>query len=405
MGPAPGTTPNRTPEGSGPPAGGADAVVDASNRFALDLYSHLRGDPSHGEGNLFFSPFSLSSALAITYEGARGTTAGEIRSVFHFPADDATRRGGFQEISRGINQRSTRYVLSTANALWAEKTYAFLPGYINTAREYYGANATNMDFVNQPEPSRQTINRWVEDQTNNRIRDLIPPGVINELTRLVITNAVYFKGTWVKQFDVNQTSDEIFTLASGETVPVRMMARTDEDAIFNYTETDSVQVLRMPYASDGGKQLSMLVILPKGNHLATVEDTLTLQQLEEWRNALAGQRVRVFVPRFTMETKYSLPDTLAAMGMPTAFTLQADLSGMDGTKNLYIRDVIHQAFVEVNEEGTEAAAATAVVIALKAVQHEEPVPEFRADHPFIIVIQDDDTGTLLVLGRVMNPAG
>jgi serpin B len=388
-----------TPGDDGQTSRAEESVVDANNRFALDAYRQLHGKP----GNLFFSPFSLSSALAITYEGARGTTADEIRSVFHFPADDASLRGGFRELYRGINQGNARYLLSTANALWAEKTYAFLPEYMNTAREYYGANATNMDFRNQPEPSRQTINRWVEDHTNNRIRDLIPQGAIDPLTRLVITNAVYFKGTWVKQFDANKTKEAPFTVAPGTTVPVRMMERTDEDALFNYTETDTVQVLRMPYAADGGKQLSMLVILPKGNDLSAVEKTLTVERLDDWRNALSSRRVMVYFPKFTMETKYSLPATLSAMGMPTAFTTDADFSGMDGTRNLFIGDVIHQAFVDVNEEGTEAAAATAVIIRLTAIRDEPPIPVFRADHPFLFLIQDDETGNILFMGRVMDP--
>jgi len=380
-------------------------VVDANNRFAFNLYSTLSKDPIYDKGNLFFSPFSISSALAITYEGAQGTTADEIQSVFFFPKDDAARRGGFQQLFRGINQGNSRYILKTANALWAEKTYPFLPDYMDTAQTYYSANATNLDFRNQPEDSRITINRWVEDQTNDRIRDLIPQGIITTLTRLVITNAVYFKGTWVKQYDKNDTREDTFAVAPGNTVPIQMMERTDEDAIFNYTETGRLQVLEMPYAKDGGKQLSMLVLLPKANDLAAVEDSLTVQQLSELRNRLRSQRVKVFFPRFTLETKYSLSPVLATMGMPTAFTFHADLSGMDGTQNLYVREVVHQAFVDVNEEGTEAAAATAVVIELKSMQIDEQVPVFRADHPFLFLIQDNDTGNILFLGRVMNPVG
>jgi len=403
--PTPVPTIVQTLEEVGQNADAVKTVVDANNQFALNIYSKIRKDTANGKTNLFFSPFSISSALAITFEGARGTTADEIQSVFFFPKDTATRRQGFGQLYRDINRGNSRYVLKTANALWAETTYPFLPDYMHTAQVSYSANATNLDFRNQPEDSRLTINRWVEDQTNNRIKDLIPPGVIDALTRLVITNAVYFKGTWVKQFDQNETREESFTVAPGHTVPVQMMARTDKDAIFNYTETASLQVLEMPYATDGGKQLFMLVLLPKGNDLTPLEDSLTIQNLSGWRNALKSQRVRVAFPKFTMETKYSLPTTLAAMGMPTAFTNQADFSGMDGTKYLYIGDVIHQAFVEVNEEGTEAAAATAVVIVVMAIQNEEPVPVFRADHPFIFLIQDNETGNILFMGRVMDPNG
>ena len=288
-------TPVQTPGEAGPATLEEMAVVDANNRFALDAYTTIRNDPAYQQGNLFFSPFSLSSALAITYEGARGTTAEEIRSVFHFPKDDAIRRGGFQELYRGINQGNARYTLKTANALWAEKTYAFLPAYMQTAREYYGANATNLDFVNQPEPSRLTINRWVEDQTENRIRDLIPPGVIDPLTRLVITNAVYFKGTWVKQFDANRTKESPFTVTPGTTVPVQMMERTDEDAIFNYTETSTVQVLRMPYASDGGKRLSMLVILPDEGSLGEIDSALSNDFLDTLSGGLQYGLVNLYL--------------------------------------------------------------------------------------------------------------
>jgi serpin B len=183
-----------------------------------------------------------------------------------------------------------------------------------------------------------------------------------------------------------------------------MMERTDEEAVFNYTETDTLQVLEMPYAQDGGKQLSMFVLLPNGNDLAPLEDSLTVQKLAEWRNSLSSRRVEVYFPKFKLETKYSLPRTLASMGMPTAFTGQADFSGMDGTRNLYIGDVIHQAFVEVNEEGTEAAAATAVIMRLTAIREEPPIPVFRADHPFLFLIQDNESGNILFIGRVMDPS-
>jgi len=386
-------------------SGSVKDVAEANNRFTFDLYSYLTKDPKYAESNLFFSPFSISSALAITYEGARGMTADEIRSVFHLPNDNAAMRQGFAETNAGINKGSASYILRTANALWAEKTYPFLPGYISIASQYYGANVTNLDFINQPEESRTIINHWVEQKTENKIKDLIPAGVIDPMTRLVITNAVYFKGTWVKQFDKNNTRDADFRVSPEKTVKVSMMQRTDEDAVYRYTETDDIQVLAMPYAHSSGKELSMLVILPKGNNLTAAENVLDLATLSGIQNSSITQRVKVFLPKFKLETEYYLPDTLAAMGMPTAFSSTADFSGMDGTKNLVIGDVIHKAFVDVNEEGTEAAAATAVVMKLSAVPEERQIPVFNADHPFIFIIQDDETGTILFIGRVMNPAG
>jgi len=287
--------------------------------------------------------------------------------------------------------------------LWAEQTYQFLAEYISTADRYYSAQTTNMDFVTKPDESRITINRWVEEQTEDKIKDLLPAGSIDPATRLVITNAIYFKGSWVKQFDEEKTTEENFRTGTGSTVRVPMMQRIDEDAIYGYAETDSLQVLSMPYESDSGKELSMLVLLPKGDNLTAVGHSLDTDTLSDLQQSLTSRQVMVYFPKFTMETKYSLPQTLSAMGMPTAFTGAADFSGMDGARDLFIDDVIHQAFVELNEEGTEAAAATAVVMKLSAMPVEEPVPVFRADHPFIFLIQDDDTGNILFMGRVTNP--
>jgi serpin B len=382
-----------------------ESVTAANNRFALDLYSQLAKDPKYAEGNLFFSPFSISSALAITYEGARGSTADEIRSVFHFPENTSLLRRGYSTAIAGINSQNTSYTLFTANALWAEKTYPFLPGYINTAQTYYSANTTNLDFINDTDASRTTINRWVEEKTRNTINDLVPTGSITPMTRLVITDAVYFKGTWVSQFDKNKTRNTDFRLSSGKNVQVPMMERTDEDAIYQYAETGNVQILTIPYEHGKGNELSMLILLPKNDDLAEVEKYLDPDNLSELQNSSASRRVMVYVPKFTLETKYTLPQTLAEMGMPTAFG-DADFSGMDGTKFLYIQEIIHQAYVDVNEEGTEAAAATAVVLLGKgAVSSEGPVPVFRADHPFIFLIQDTTSGNILFMGRMENPNG
>jgi len=388
-----------------PDANDETSVVEANNKFSFNLYSHLSKDSQYTHKSLFFSPFSISSALAITYEGARGNTADEIQSVFFFPNNSNQRRQGYEQLYKDINKGNSRYVLKTANALWVEKSYPFLSDYIETASMYYNTNASNLDFLHQPENSRITINTWVENQTNNKIMDLIPVGAIDPLTRLIITNAVYFKGTWVKPFDKNQTKDDNFNVEPGKTVRVPMMQKTDNDAIFRYTETASMQVLEMPYATDSNKQISMIVFLPKNDTLASVEESLTAEKMQELNNALIRQRVNVSFPKFKLETKYSLPGTFKTMGMLAAFADNADFSGMDGTKNLYIGDVIHQAFIEVNEEGTEAAAATGVILVASAIHNTSKVPEFRADHPFIFIIQDDDSGNILFMGRVTNPNG
>ncbi|KAF5038418.1 Serpin [anaerobic digester metagenome] len=312
-------------------------------------------------------------------------------------------REGFAATDARLNRGSDNYTLRTANALWAEETYQFLPEYVDAAAQWYGANVTNLDFRNNPDGSRATINRWVEEQTEEKIRDLLPAGSIDALTRLVITNAIYFKGTWAEQFDPNETTDEEFRVGPNETVQVRMMQRTDEDAVYRYTETETLQALELPYTHGDGTGLSMLVLLPKGDNLMAVEERLDADMVAELRNSLDSQRVKVYFPKFTLETEYNLPPALAAMGMPTAFTGDADLSGMDGTRDLFVSDVVHKAFVDVNEEGTEAAAATGVVVNLVSMPLEDTTPVFQADHPFVFMIVEEDSGTILFAGRVANP--
>ena len=375
---------------------GINSVVSANNQFALDLYSQLEKSAD----NIFFSPYSISTALAMTYEGARGKTADEMQSVFHFPTDGNLRKSSFAAIQNQINKSDSKYKLSIANALWAQNDYKFLSEYTNVLQQYYAGKATNVDFKNSTEESRQTINKWVEDKTNNKIKDLFPQGSLNSMTRLVLTNAIYFKGTWIKQFEKKQTRDGDFRVSTTNTVKVPMMQRTDKDAKFNYVETDNLQVLEMPYEGD---KLSMIILLPKNDSLSSLESSLSLEKINDWRSKLREQRVDVFMPKFTFDTKYFMNETLAKMGMPTAFTYDADLSGMDGTQNLFIQKVIHQAFVDVNEEGTEAAAATGVSVGFKSAMPQQSII-FRADHPFIFVIQDKENGNILFFGRVSNPS-
>jgi serpin B len=387
-------------------ASAVERVVDANNVFAFDIYKQLSGENSEDD-NLFLSPFSISSALALTYEGAKGETADQIRSVFHFPDNIETLRNGYLEVNNGINAGDPMYDLEVANALWAEETYPFLEDYINTAETYYSAETTNLDFINQPEESRVTINGWVEEKTNNKIEDLIPEGMIDPLTRLVITNAIYFKGTWVLQFDKSMTTEADFTIPSGDIVTAEMMQRTDDDALYGYAETDDFQVLEMPYENESGKKLSMIVLLPKENDLKAAEDALSADKLEEILDSMESRQVKVFFPKFSLETEYSLSGSLKSMGILDAFSNEtADFSGMDGAKylfNLFISDVIHKAYVEVNEEGTEAAAATAIMFGSGSSPPAD-IPVFRADHPFIFMIQDDETGNILFIGRISNPA-
>ena len=373
-------------------------VVDANNKFALDYYSRLKGKAG---GNIFFSPFSISAALAMTYEGARGKTAEEMRSVFHFPEDGNLRRTQYAAIFGEINKKDKKYKLNTANALWAQKDYEFLKEYFDVVGKYYGGKAANLDFIKDAEGSRITINNWVEARTNNKIKDLIPPGILDDSTRLVLTNAIYFKGEWAKPFNKEITGKEKFRISKKRSVKAQMM-RMDATESFNYAENNTLQMLEMPYCGD---ELSMLLLLPKNDDLAALESSLSVQKLSEWKNNLEEQDVRVFIPKFKFETKYLMAKDLQAMGMPAPFEWPgADFSGMNGTNELYISEVIHQAFVEVNEEGTEAAAATAVFMrAGSAPQIKIPVI-FNADHPFIFLIQEKYSGNILFLGRVIEPA-
>jgi len=260
-------------------------VINANNQFALDLYLKLEDV----EGNIFFSPYSISVALAMTYEGAKGETAEEMQSVFHFPEDEDIRRPSFAKIYNLVNKKNKKYELHTANALWAQKDYKFLDEYINAIKKYYVGKVTNVDFVNATENARLTINKWVEEQTNNKIKDLIPPGVLNALTRLVLTNAIYFKGLWVKQFDKKETREEDFRVSPEETVKVPMMGITREE--FNYYETEKLQILELLYE---GEDLSMLIILPKEDDLKSLEESLSLEKLSELRNSLSEQQVDIY---------------------------------------------------------------------------------------------------------------
>ncbi|MDD9868121.1 MAG: serpin family protein [Candidatus Campbellbacteria bacterium] len=374
-----------------------DNLVDANNQFALDIYSELI---KQEKGNIFFSPYSIFVALAMVYEGTKGKTAEEIQKTFHFPKEDKTRRNSFATTHKRLNAKNAKYKLSIANALWVQKDYKLLKTYLDTVKKYYDGNATNLDFVGATEESRKTINSWVEKQTNDKIKNLFPEGSLDQLTRLVLTNAIYFKGSWDEQFDKSLTREEDFYVNADNVVQVKMM-RKEEEELFKYTETDNAQIIELPYK---GKDLSMLIFLPKEKDgITSLENSLSIQNINEWRKNLQTQEVYVYIPKFTFNARYSLNNTLSKLGMPTAFTPgAADLSGIDGSKNLYIGSVVHQAFVDVNEEGTEAAAATGVSVSLSGAS--PPPPIFRADHPFIFVIQENKEQNILFLGKVVNPA-
>ena len=387
---------------------GIQEVVDANNQFAFDFYSEL--DKSE-QGNVFYSPYSIFAALAMTYEGAKGQTADEMKSVFHFP-ESSTLRPNFAAIYNGINKGNNVYELRTGNALWVQQDYVFLEDYLISVEDFYGGKAANLDFVKETEKSRQTINSFIEEQTNDKIKDLIPQGVLSSLTRLVLTNAIYFKGTWEWEFDKSDTSDQDFKITPTNIVKTQMMHMDPDKARFNYSETENMQILELPYK---GEKISMLILLPKQGEEYdfetskiitfdyTLEDIeLSAEKLNEYKSQMQETKLdAIYLPKFEFDTKYFMKDTLSAMGMPTAFGDAADFSGMTGNLDLFISQVIHQAYVKVDEKGTEAAAATAVVMRETAAM---PRDIFRADHPFIFIIQEKETGNILFIGRMSNPA-
>jgi serpin B len=297
--------------------------------------------------------------------------------------------------------KKTGIRLNLANRLWGQTSYEFLPTFLQVTRDKYGAELARLNFA-QTEEARKTINTWVEEQTEDKITDLIPVGAISSDTKLVLTNAVYFHGIWAEPFKKDRTKDEDFHLTAADKIKVPMMHHSDE---FRYGDIDDLQVLELPY---GDSSLSMVVFLPKEvDGLADLESKLTFQNMKKWTASVKHEEeVKVYLPKFKTTSQFEMSSTLRAMGMETAFDANtADFSGMTGGKDLFVSAVIHKAFVDVNEEGTEAAAATGVVMAPTAAPIQEPKepPVFRADHPFVFMIRDNRNGATLFVGRIANP--
>jgi serpin B len=380
-------------------AAGQQAIVKGNNEFALDLYAKLRTQ----QGNLFFSPYSISTALAMAYAGARDETESQMAKALHFPTTPFT-AGGFASefgaIVEDLNARGAKggYELTVANALWGQQGYGFLAEFLKLIKDSYGGQLNEIDFVNATETARQTINSWVEKQTRNKIKDLIQQGMLSSTTRLVLTNAIYFKGNWARQFEKDKTKESPFTLMNGKEADVPMMNQTAE---FNYMEANDFQGLELPYVND---ELSMIILLPrKADGLSSLEEGLVPEKLSGWLSELGKRKVVVFIPKFRLTSRFGLADVLQSMGMTDAFSEKANFSGMNGKRDLFISAVVHKAYVDVYEEGTEAAAATGVVVGLTAVMPGQ-IPVFRADHPFLFLIRNNKTGSILFIGRAMNPA-
>jgi serpin B len=379
-----------------PPLADRAAMVEGNNAFAIDLYGQLRTQ----SGNLFFSPDSISTALAMTYAGARGDTATEMAKTLHFTLPPQRLHPAMGGLLGDLNAPHDGYKLRMANALWAQQGYTFLDDFLKLTNSDYGAGFKQVDFKDATEAARLTINQWVEQQTDDKIKDLLQPGVLSSSTRLVLTNAIYFKGDWQTQFDKAQTRDEDFHLSAAQNVKAPMMHR---EGGFNYFDGGTFQILEIPYKS---AELSMIVLLPNDvGGMFALEQSLTAPNTRQWLGQLRPvPKVIMTLPKFKMTQQFELQDTLGAMGMTLAFDAHADLSGMTGNREFSISAAIHKAYIDVNEEGTEAAAATAVVMRLMMARMQQPAPPvFRADHPFIFLIRDNRSGGILFMGRVTDP--
>jgi len=378
-------------------------LATGNNAFAFDLYHTIAAE---NEGNLFYSPLSISQALAMTYAGARGTTESEMAQTLHFTLSQAALHPAFAALNANFEERAQtelvpddeaqRFQLTIANALWGQADFPFLPDFVQLLDKSYGAGLQLTDFVQAPEAARDDINQWVEDQTEDKIQDIVPEGAITPDTRLVLANAIYFHAGWQRTFSETATEDAPFTLLDGAQVTVPTMRQQEG---FLYQAGEGYQAVMLPYY---GGQMGMMIVLPDEGAFEQVEASLTGDSFSAMVAAMSYQELWLFMPKFEFEFGLELADTLAAMGMPEAFTDAADFSGM-AEEPLFISRILHKAFVGVDENGTEAAAATIVMMEATSAMPSEPL-ELRLDRPFIFTIYDNVTGTILFVGRVMNPA-
>ena len=382
-----------------PASDDVESLVAGNSTFAFDLLHEIGRD----EGNLFYSPYSISSALAMTYAGARGETERQMADVLHFELDQTALHPAFNWIDLALNGRGEiggpyegeGFELSVVNAPWGQRGYSFLEGYLDTLAVHYGAGLRLLDFIGDPDGSRVTINDWVSDETDQRIVDLLPPGSIDAAVRLVLTNAVYFNAPWLKPFEVEETTNGTFELLDGASVDVPMM---HQEEMFKHANWDGGQAIELPY---NGETLSMVLFVPDRGTYEAFEAGLDYALYEEIVGSLETRQVDLRLPKFEFAYDVSLVDPLTELGMTDPFS-GADFSGIDGTHDLFISDVFHKAWVSVDEAGTEAAAATAVVISL--VAYPGPPVVLTVNRPFLFVLRDVPTETILFIGRVVNPA-
>ncbi|XP_069814204.1 serpin B6-like isoform X2 [Dendropsophus ebraccatus] len=378
-----------------------DFLSEANGTFAINLYKKLT--ESDNKCNLFFSPLSISSALGMIYLGAKGNTASQMSKVLEFEKAKNV-HGAFQSLISEINKPGTDYLLRTANRLYGEKSFTFLDEFLGSTQKYYHADLQSVDFAAKSEDCRKEINSWVEQKTEGKIQDLLPSGSLDSLTRLVLVNAIYFKGNWANQFDKNATRQMPFRLNKNETKPVQMMYKKAKYPM-TYVGELFTKVLELPYVNN---ELSMIIMLPDDiedgtTGLEKLEQELTYEKFADLTNPdnMDRTEVELSLPRFKLENSYDLESVLGSLGMTDAFDMgRCDFTGMSGSRDLVLSKVFHKSFVEVNEEGTEAAAATGAVIMLRCARF---VPRFTCDHPFLFFIIHKQSRSILFFGRFTSP--
>jgi serpin B len=401
-----------------------DTLVADNTAFAFNLYQVLREQ----DGNLFYSPYSISAALAMTYAGARGETAEQMETALHLTlppeqvhaafnaldlslTSDGTEKGGSEqeppttrtaerpagEAGEPGEPDAAEFQLHIANSLWGQHDHPFLPAFLDLLAQHYGAGLRLVDFQHEPEAARLAINEWVSEQTREKIEQLIPQGAIDPMTRLVLANAIYFKADWSHPFDPEETREETFFLLNEETVMVDMMSQQEE---LRYAAGEGYQVVGLPYAGDA----ELVAFVPEPGRFGEMETRFDQSLVQQALEDLAPRQVDLTMPKFRFEFSSKLKPPLSELGMPNPFTPDADFSGMDGSRSLMISEVFHKAFVAVDEEGTEAAAATAPVMALTGIMPDSEVVRVKIDRPFFFLIRDTETGTVLFVGRVLDPS-
>lgn len=374
-----------------------ESLAESNNLFAIDLFKQIQPDAE----NLIFSPYSIGTVLAMIYSGSGGKTAEEMSEVLYFPPSellDPVESGVRESMQAADTMKGTDFRL--ANAIWAQENFSFLPDYLDRIQQYYDAPLTLMDFIetSNREASREKINHWVEEQTNNRIQDLIQPGILDASTRMVLTNAIYFNGAWMFPFDKAASSASMFHISKQESTKTEFMHQTRS---FPYYEDEEIQAISLPYKNN---RMALMVILPKSvEGWRMVSQVISFERINLVASGMETREVQLALPKFRTELRINLKKELTSLGMGSAFSRHADLSGMTGEKNLFVDEVIHKAFLEINEAGTEAAAATAAIIGLKSSLRDDPV-RFNADHPFLFFLYDRQTGCIIFTGRFVKPS-